>query len=64
MSRKFIATRRFVVEVSRDIEAENFGDAEDKITALKFSAFLKTTPGTDLCDYGAETGMWISEAQE
>lgn len=60
----FTVFRRFSVEIQREIEAENFGDAEQKARALKFEKFVKVVPGAELLDWEDLPGMTICEERD
>lgn len=59
--KRFTVSRKIEVEISRQIEAENFGDAEVEAKALKLDRLVKVAPGADLVDWNDLPGMWIIE---
>jgi hypothetical protein len=60
----YTVTRRFSVEVSREVSADGFGDAAAKAHGLKFERFLVTAPDAELIDWDELSGGWVSEERE
>lgn len=60
----FTVYRRFDIEIIRKVEAENFGEAEQKARALKFERFVKVQPDSELMDWNDLPGMTIAEERE
>lgn len=59
----YTVSRRFIVEVSRDVVAESFAAADAKAEA-KFERFLKVLPAVSLNDWSPIDGGFISMEQQ
>lgn len=62
--KKYTVYRNFSIQVSREVTAENMGEAERKTDDMKLNSFIKTVVGVDLCDWNRLPGTMIAEDEE
>lgn len=62
--KQYTVYRRFGVEVSRQVVADNFSEAVSKAEQLKLDRWMKIAPGAELCDYDNLSGTTVCEERE
>lgn len=62
--KKYTVYKRFSIQVSQPVMAENMGEAEKKLEGFGVGKFVKPTSGTELCDWSRLPGTMIAEDYE